>query len=461
MLIILSGLYLISTRNYLLFHSLAEIFSILVASSVFVIVWNSRSFMKNNYLLLVGISYLFIAIIDLLHTLGYSGMGVFPGYGANFATQLWILARYIQSISLLIAPFFLDRYLNAQKTLIIYFIISSLLLSSIFMGMFPDCYIEGSGLTTFKITSEYLISLILLGALLMLLRNKDRFDSYVLKLLSISIILTILAELAFTFYIGVYDFSNLVGHFLKLLSFYLMYKAVIVTGLAKPYDLLYRDLKLNEDKLRKEKQVQENLSETLELLNKILRHDILNDLNVIYMALDNLSYRVDAEEINMSKGAVNRSLKLINEMRDLENSEYSIKPGSLELKEMIWEISKDFPVEIHVAGECRVIADRTLNSVIANIIRNAILHGKAEKIDVTLEQSSEMCEVRIADNGQGIPDEAKAHIFEKGYKYGQTGHTGVGLYIASKIVERYGEITVEDNYPKGTVFILKLKSPNH
>ncbi|MDW7731814.1 MAG: MASE3 domain-containing protein [Methanolobus sp.] len=454
----IAALYIISTRSYLLFHSLVEIFSVLVASAVFVIVWNSRSFMKNNYLLVVGISYLFIAIIDLLHTLGYKGMGVFPGYDANFATQLWILARYIQSISLLIAPFFLSRSLNAQKLLMTYFILTSLLLLSIFMGIFPDCYVVGSGLTSFKIASEYLISLILLGALLMLLKNKDRFDGHVLNLLLISIALTIFAELAFTFYVGVYDFPNLVGHLLKLLSFYLVYKAVVVTALTKPYDLLYRELKLSEMSLRKEKEAQENLSETLALVNKILRHDILNDLNVIYMAIDNLSYRVDAEEIGMSRGAISRSLKLIEEIRDLENSEYSGKSGSLELRELIGDISKDFPVEINVTGKCNVIADRTLNSVITNIIRNAIFHGKADRIDITMKQTSGLCEMRIADNGRGIPDEAKAHVFEKGYKYGETGHTGIGLYIARKIVERYGEITVEDNHPTGAVFVLKLRS---
>lgn len=457
-ILIIAVFYIISTRSYLLFHSLVEIFSVLVASAVFVIVWNSRSFMKNNYLLIVGISYLFIAIVDLLHTLGYRGMGVFSGYDANFATQLWILARYIQSISLLIAPFFLSRPLNAKKVLGTYFAITSLLLLSIFMGIFPDCYIEGFGLTPFKIVSEYLISLILLGSLLMLLRNKNRFDSHVLNLLFASIALTILAELAFTFYIGVYDFSNLVGHLLKLLSFYLVYKAVIVTALTKPYNLLYRELKQNELDLQREKEAQENLSDTLSLVNKILRHDILNDMNVICMAMDNLSYRVDAEEIDMSKSAINRSLKLIGEMSDLENSSLSNKHNSFELKNMIEEISQHFPVQINITGKCNVIADKTLNSVIGNIIRNAILHGKADRIDITLKERSGLCEVRIADNGRGIPDEAKKHVFEKGYKYGETGHTGVGLYIAQKIVGRYGEITVEDNHPNGAVFVLKLRS---
>ena len=98
------GLYLTSLYHYLLFHSLAEIFSITIACGIFMIAWNSRQFIDNNYLLFIGIAYLFVAGVDLIHTLAYKGMGVFEGYETNLATQLWIATRYMVSLSLLIAP---------------------------------------------------------------------------------------------------------------------------------------------------------------------------------------------------------------------------------------------------------------------------------------------------------------------------------------------------------------------
>ncbi|MFO7598678.1 MAG: MASE3 domain-containing protein, partial [Candidatus Desulfacyla sp.] len=67
--------------------------------------------------------------------------------------------------------------------------------------------------------------------------------------LSASIGITIVAELAFTFYVNVYGLSNMVGHFCKLISFYLIYKAIIQTGLKKPYDLLFRNLRQSEQRL--------------------------------------------------------------------------------------------------------------------------------------------------------------------------------------------------------------------
>ncbi len=249
-LLIFLGLYLTSLYNYLLFHSFAEIFSIVVACGIFVIAWNSRRFLNNNYLLFIGIAYLFVATLDLIHTLSYTGMGVFKGYETNLPTQLWIAARYMESISFLIAPLLFRRKLKVNLIFLGYVLVTSILLLSIFYwDIFPVCFIEGMGLTPFKKISEYIISLILSGSIVLLLRNQREFDRGVLQWVIGSIILTIVSELAFTFYIDAYGLSNLMGHFFKIISFYLIYKAIIETGLRRPYDLLSRDLRQREEAL--------------------------------------------------------------------------------------------------------------------------------------------------------------------------------------------------------------------
>ncbi len=51
------------------------------------------------------------------------------------------------------------------------------------------------------------------------------------------------------------------------------------------------------------------------------------------------------------------------------------------------------------------------------------------------------------------------HVFERSFKLGKTAGTGLGLYIVKKTIERYGgEITLKDNYPKGTIFEIRLKN---
>ena len=259
-------IFLTSRYNYLLFHSLAEGFSVVIAFSIFMIAWNARRLFRNNYLIFIGIAYLYVGGIDFLHTLAYKGMGVFEGFGANLSTQLWVAGRYLEAFSLLAAPFFIRRRLFDRSTFVAYGLATGLLLASIFYWkIFPDCYIEGTGLTSFKIYSEYLICLILLAAIVLLLRYKESFDPKVLNLLIASIAVTIVQELAFTTYLSVYGPSNMIGHFLKIISFYLIYKAIIETSLVTPWNLLYRDLKQSEAKLNLARRTAEKSAAELEI----------------------------------------------------------------------------------------------------------------------------------------------------------------------------------------------------
>ena len=249
-ILILFGLYLTSLYDFLLFHSLVEIFSVLIAFGTFAIAWNCRRFMDNTYFLFLGIAYLFIGGLDLVHALAYKGMGVFPGFQTNLPTQLWISSRYLESISLLIAPTFIVRNIKKRFIFIAYILAVSLILGSIFYWrIFPDCFVEGFGLTRFKKISEYLIASILIGSIILMFKHKSTFDENIFWLLIASIVVTIGSELAFTFYISAYGFSNLAGHFLKAISFYLIYKAIIESSLVRPYSLIFRTLKQREEEL--------------------------------------------------------------------------------------------------------------------------------------------------------------------------------------------------------------------
>ncbi len=252
---IVISLSVISRYNYLLFHSLVEIFAVIVAGSVFIIVWNSRKFLQNNYFIFLGVTSLFIGFVLLLHALAYKGMGVFSDPGANLATQLWILSRYLLGLSFVLAPLMLKRSLNMGRLLAAYGLVVFFLLGAIFYwGLFPVCYIEGIGLTTFKIVSEYIIVLIFLSALAMLAKNRPSFDPEVRKWLMYCVVSFAISELFFTTYISVYGLANEIGHFFELAGFYFLYKATIEIGLAKPYQLIFRDLKRSEEQLRREKE---------------------------------------------------------------------------------------------------------------------------------------------------------------------------------------------------------------
>ncbi|MBU4133675.1 MAG: hypothetical protein KKF12_22885 [Proteobacteria bacterium] len=282
---VLVGLYLTTFINYLLFHSLAEIFSIVVAISFFTITWNSKAYIKNQYLLFIGIAYPFIAFIDLLHTLSYKGMPIFTDYDF-YANQLWIGARYLESITLVVAFYFLEKNKQIKLNLLflIYAVITTLLILSIFTWkIFPICFVEGSGLTAFKKISEYIICGILLAGTGLLFKNRHLFEPYVYKLLILSIICTMISELAFTFYISNYGFSNLVGHYFKLFSFYLIYKSIVEVGIKSPYELIFRELETTirdlSAEIERRKKVEEDREQIIiKLQNTLLQVKTLSGL---------------------------------------------------------------------------------------------------------------------------------------------------------------------------------------
>jgi PAS domain S-box-containing protein len=82
--------------------------------------------------------------------------------------------------------------------------------------------------------------------------SEKKIEPKVFSLLTASMVLTIIAEFAFTFYVSVYGISNFIGHLFKIAAFYLVYKAIIVTGITRPNELLFRELKTSEAKLEQE-----------------------------------------------------------------------------------------------------------------------------------------------------------------------------------------------------------------
>jgi PAS domain S-box-containing protein len=255
------GLYGSSRYSYLLFHNFVELAGALVVFLIFFLAWNTRHVLDNRYLLFIGIASLCPGVLVLAHTLAYEGMKVFPGYDADLAMQLWVAFRYVYSISFLLAPLFLNRNLHAGMILTAYGAATAVLVSAIFLGQFPVCYIEGVGFTRFKIISEYAVSLILLASLGLLYRIRDAFDRGVFLMLSGSILSSLFSALSYTQYARVIDVANIAGHFFELLSSYLLFKAVVVTGVVDPASLLFRNLKLSEERIRESEERYRSLVE--------------------------------------------------------------------------------------------------------------------------------------------------------------------------------------------------------
>ena len=141
-----------------------------------------------------------------------------------------------------------------------------LALSIFYWRVFPTCFVDGTGLTAFKVASEYTIVMILLAAIYLLRQRRHQFDRRIFILLTASMAVTIVSELAFTLYTDAYGIANAIGHYFKIVSFYLIYKAVIESGLEKPYTVLFKNLKDNEEALRHERDFAQSLINTAQTI---------------------------------------------------------------------------------------------------------------------------------------------------------------------------------------------------
>lgn len=249
-LLVLILLYVSSLYSGLLFHNLAQSFAVIIACGIFMVAWNSRRHVGNHYLTFIGVAYLFIGMLELAHMLSYEGMNIFRGYDADVPTQLGIATRYLESLTMLLAPLMLYRRITPGWTLLGYGALFLLLILSIFAWrLFPNCYLDGAGgLTRFYKISGYITCLVFVSAGGLILKCRHMFNPRVLRWLLAAMVIRVLAELAFTADSGEYVFGDILGHYLKIVAFYCVYKAIIQTSLAKPYALLFHDLKQSKER---------------------------------------------------------------------------------------------------------------------------------------------------------------------------------------------------------------------
>lgn len=320
----LVGLYFTTYVNYLLFHILAEGFSIVVAFSAFVIAWNSKKYIQNSYLLFIGIAYLFIAFVDLMHALSYKGMPLFADYD-YYANQLWIAARYMESITLWVGFTYLplNRLPRVNLVFALYTVVTALVIASVFYWKnFPECFVAGRGLTLFKIRSEYIICVILLLSASLLVKNRSRFTPRIFYTLLGSIIFTICSELSFTLYSSNYGISNLVGHYFKIFSFLLIYQALIKTGIDEPFNLFFLELDRTNNNLKEENRIRKEAeAEKEQLIDELTK--ALEEIKTLQGLLSVCSF---CKNIKDDKGNWNPMEAYLSSRVDVEFS-HGLCPG--------------------------------------------------------------------------------------------------------------------------------------
>jgi len=234
--------------------------------------------------------------------------------------------------------------------------------------------------------------------------------------------------------------------------------------------LLGQHIESEADRVRRERELQEE-RESLELLNRILRHDLRNDMAVVAGEAELLSETVGDEgraNVDEIQSRIDRMIDLTETARNVvetigaDDALLGRRNLGRVLRTVVQEsATPDAEIDLAdaVSADVSVVADDLLPELFANLVGNAIKHNDADRplVRVTVDESDGDVVVRVADNGPGIPDEQKKELFGTGPGTDNSDGTGVGLYLVETLVDRYGgDIWVEDNDPRGAVFAVRM-----
>lgn len=225
--------------NFLLFHTLAELFSIVVGFAAVVVAWYSRDWVGRNYLLLLGLGQFFVGGIDILHTLSYKGVGVIDARDGNLPVQFWLAGRVFEASCFLVAVWAPQRRYGERWLVGVLSVLAAALVAAIFADLLPAAFIPGSGVTPFKTGIEFAVVGVYGAVLTLLRRRSGDYDPSIYALLCLSVTAKLATELCFAWYIDMFGLTHLIGHLAKIVGAWAFLKAVVDSGVRRPQSLIF------------------------------------------------------------------------------------------------------------------------------------------------------------------------------------------------------------------------------
>ncbi len=284
---------------------------------------------------------------------------------------------------------------------------------------------------------------------------------------------------------NVYGLSNFIGHILKIISFYLIYKSIIKTGLIRPFDLLYRDLKQSEVTLRKSEKRLQELNATKDRFFSIIAHDLRSPLvsliSIIRYISDEYSSLSDIERLKFIKEinlVSNRTVSLLDNLLDwakCQTGDMMYRPEKHLLKDLLLEATVPLEsyartkhVEIRVTGvnDLCIFCDKNMiTTVIRNLLSNAIKFSHPNSnVGIEVGKKSDQIEVKVKDTGIGIESKNIGKLFKIEEHFTRLGTerekgTGLGLILCKNFIAMHGgDIWLESEIQKGTTFHFTVPS---
>ncbi|HLX65053.1 MAG TPA: ATP-binding protein [Planctomycetota bacterium] len=219
----------------------------------------------------------------------------------------------------------------------------------------------------------------------------------------------------------------------------LAYIGTLASGLAHEIRSPLNAIRLNLDLLREE----------LDAVNESRRTDFANRLGLISREVDGLQDLL-TEFLNFARPPAMELLP--TDLNQLLNDVVQFIEPACEQNQI--RIVTDFQKELYPIA---LDQNQFGRGVILNLLTNAMEQiGEHGTITLRTRETPDFVEVRVEDNGGGVPPDLEPRIFEIFFSTKEHG-TGLGLAIARRIVQEHGGELILENHPKrGAAFIVRL-----
>lgn len=220
-----------------------------------------------------------------------------------------------------------------------------------------------------------------------------------------------------------------------------------------------------------EQEFLERQQDTNEVLNRILRHHLLNGLTVIRGQAQILEDHVDGEGDQQVETIIEQSTEMADTIEDIRRitrtltEDPDLVPVDLDpvLESQLERVRDHYPeASVRRNGhveDITVEANDLLSRAIGNVLNNALDHNTAEEptVEVSVDERGEQVVVSVTDNGPGVPDDRKDDILEASVRGVDSEGEGLGLFLTASILEQYGgEVDIRDSDSTGTTVDIAL-----
>lgn len=213
-------------------------------------------------------------------------------------------------------------------------------------------------------------------------------------------------------------------------------------------------------------------NELLESFTARISHDLRNPLTSIigFTELGELQSPTDAEEFRIIGRTSRRMLAMVDDLLSFSRIGGTLRRGPVSLAALVRDVEENLAVVLMDAGAEIEVADVVLQAdggqlrtLLQNLIHNAIAYrrpGVPPRILVTAEESSDAVEVRVTDNGKGIPVEERVHVTEplaRLHRDDDPPGSGLGLATCVRIAKAHGgELSIRPGPDGGTSVSVRL-----